>query len=124
MATHTNLAGTVPPAERSDGTFLTDRQFQRHAITEQFLTALEDVVWRYRSFSSQAEQAELTDLCAEAVTAEVAHQLAITRGALHWQCPLTHRPLAHGPVPPQAPDQVTTSRISPTTPAAASSMNG
>jgi hypothetical protein len=42
---------------------------------------------------------------------------------LHRQCPLTHRPLAHGPVPPHAPDQVMTSQISPTTPAAASSTN-
>ena len=57
-----------------------DRQFQRQAITEHFLTALEDVVWRYRALSGHPEHA---DLYAEVVTAEVAHQLAVARGALH-----------------------------------------
>jgi hypothetical protein len=57
-----------------------DRQFQRQAITEHFLTALEDVVWRYRAMSGHPEHA---DLYAEVVTAEVAHQLAVARGALH-----------------------------------------
>jgi hypothetical protein len=79
---------------------MTDRQLRRHAITEQFLTALEDVVWRYRAFSSQEE---LTDLCAEAVAAEVAHQLALTLGALHRHPPLT----------PRATDQAATSPNTP-----------
>ncbi|MDT7563602.1 MAG: hypothetical protein QOG76_2226 [Pseudonocardiales bacterium] len=57
----------------------TDRQFQRQAITEHLLTALEDVVWRYRALSGHPEHA---DLYAETVTAEVAHQLALARRAL------------------------------------------
>lgn len=57
----------------------TDRQFQRQAITEHFLTALEDVVWRYRALSRHVEHA---DLHAEVITAEVAHQLAVARRAL------------------------------------------
>jgi hypothetical protein len=57
----------------------TDRQFQRQAIAEHLLTALEDVVWRYRALSGHPEHA---DLYAETVTAEVAHQLAVARRAL------------------------------------------
>lgn len=57
-----------------------DQQFQRHEITEHFLTALEDVVWRYRVLSRDVEHA---DLHAEVITAEVAHQLAIAQSALH-----------------------------------------
>jgi len=56
-----------------------DRQFRRQAITEHFLTALEDVVWRYRALAGHPEHA---DLYAEVVTAEVAHQLEVTRQAL------------------------------------------
>lgn len=56
-----------------------DRRFQRQAITEHFLTALEDVVWRYRTLATHPEHA---DLHAEVVTAEVAHQLEVTRQAL------------------------------------------
>jgi hypothetical protein len=63
---------------RSDST--DDRQFQRQAITEHFLTALEDVVWRYRAMATKGEHA---DLYAEVVTAEVAHQLQVARTALH-----------------------------------------
>jgi hypothetical protein len=57
----------------------TDRQFERQAITEHLLSALEDVVWRYRALSGHPEHA---DLYAEVVTAEVAHQLAVARRAL------------------------------------------
>ncbi|HZZ51262.1 MAG TPA: hypothetical protein VFE65_30580 [Pseudonocardia sp.] len=59
---------------------LTTRDFQRQAITEHFLTALEDVVWRYRAMATHGEYAELY---AEVVTAEVAHQLEVARNALH-----------------------------------------
>ncbi|MDT7585436.1 MAG: hypothetical protein QOE32_2986 [Pseudonocardiales bacterium] len=57
----------------------TDRAVQRQAITEHFLTALEQVVWRYRAMEPPAQDA---DLYAEVVTAEVAHQLAVARSAL------------------------------------------
>lgn len=57
----------------------TDRQFQRQAITEHFLTALEDVVWRYRALSTHPEHSALH---AEVITAEVAHQLAVARESL------------------------------------------
>jgi hypothetical protein len=56
-----------------------ERQHQRHAITAHFLTALEDVVWRHRALAGHPEHA---DLHAELVTAEVAHQLEVTRQAL------------------------------------------
>jgi hypothetical protein len=70
---------TATPIEsRPEST--SDRQFQRQAITERFLTALEDVVWRYRAMATQGEHAELY---AEVVTAEVAHQLQVARSALH-----------------------------------------
>ncbi|WP_028936861.1 hypothetical protein [Pseudonocardia spinosispora] len=55
------------------------RQFQRQAITEHFLTALEDVVWRYRALSRGGEHADIT---AEVITAEVAHQLSVARSSL------------------------------------------
>ena len=57
----------------------TDRRSQRHAITEHLLTALEDVVHRYRTLALHAEHA---DLHAEVITAEVAHQLAVARSGL------------------------------------------
>jgi hypothetical protein len=57
-----------------------ERQFQRQAITEHFLTALEDVVWRYRALARHPEHAHLS---AEVITAEVAHQLEVTRQALN-----------------------------------------
>jgi hypothetical protein len=58
----------------------TDRRTQRHAITEHLLSALEDVVHRYRTLALHVEHA---DLHAEVITAEVAHQLALARNGLH-----------------------------------------
>jgi hypothetical protein len=57
----------------------TDREVQRHAITEHFLTALERVLWRYRAMEPPVQDA---DLYGWVVTAEVAHQLAVARSAL------------------------------------------
>lgn len=57
----------------------TDRGVRREEITEQLLTALEGVVWRYRALRPPTEDA---DLYAEVVTAEVAHQLEVARSAL------------------------------------------
>jgi hypothetical protein len=58
----------------------TDRAVQRQAITEHFLTALEQVVWRYRAIEPRVQDA---DLYGWVVTAEVAHQLAVARSSLH-----------------------------------------
>jgi hypothetical protein len=59
------------------------RAFQRKAITEHFLTALEDVVWRYRALDpTSTDRDDLTALTAEVVTAEVAHQLEVARSSL------------------------------------------
>lgn len=66
-------------------TLSAERPVQRQAITEHFLAALEDVVARYRALDPGSQQA---DLHAELLTAEVAHQLAVARGALHRRPPL------------------------------------
>jgi hypothetical protein len=72
---------TAPePRTTNEYSRLRDRDFQRQAIAEHFLTALEDVVWRYRAMATHGEYAELY---AEVVTAEVAHQLEVARSALH-----------------------------------------
>ena len=58
---------------------VSDRRTQRHAVTEHLLSALEDVVHRYRTLALHVEHA---DLHAEVITAEVAHQLAVARSGL------------------------------------------
>lgn len=58
---------------------VSDRRSQRHAVTEHLLSALEDVVHRYRTLALHVEHA---DLHAEVITAEVAHQLAVARSGL------------------------------------------
>jgi hypothetical protein len=60
------------------------RQNQRQEITEHFLDAVEDVVWRYRALKPPVERA---DLYADVVPAEVAQQLAVARSAL-CRCPM------------------------------------
>lgn len=67
----------TPVAVSTEG--VSARQFQRQAITEHFLTALEDVVWRYRALAGGGEHA---DISAEVITAEVAHQLSVARSSL------------------------------------------
>jgi hypothetical protein len=57
----------------------TGNRFQRHAITENLLSALEDLVHRYRTLALHTEHA---DLHAEVITAELAHQLAVARSGL------------------------------------------
>lgn len=61
------------------------RAGERHAITEHLLSALEDVVHRYRALALHVEHA---DLHAEVITAEVAHQLAVARNSLRRYPPL------------------------------------
>ncbi|HZD14307.1 MAG TPA: hypothetical protein VE196_04115 [Pseudonocardiaceae bacterium] len=64
---------------------------RRQAITERFLTVLEEIVHRYRPASARPELAEV---CADVITAEVAHHLGLTRAALHRSPPL----VAPGPI--------------------------
>jgi hypothetical protein len=73
----TSRTGTRAGGNQSGGT--RQCQCQRQAITEHFLTALEDVVWRYRALAGDAGHA---DIAPEAVTAEVAHHLAVARSSL------------------------------------------
>lgn len=72
-------------------TLSAERPVQRQAITEHFLAALEDVVARYRALDPAAPQAELY---AELLTAEVAHQLAVARSALHRRPAIRHEPVS------------------------------
>jgi len=62
------------------------RTGERHAITEHLLSALEDVVHRYRTLALHVEH---SDLHAEVITAEVAHQLAVARSGLRRYPPLS-----------------------------------
>ena len=63
------------------------RQLRRYAITEHFLTALENVVWRYRALQPDISRAEtVPEILAEALTGEVAHHLSWARASLH-RCP-------------------------------------
>lgn len=55
------------------------RECQRQAITEHFLTALEEVVWRYRRLAGGTAH---PDIAPETVTAEVAHHLWVARSSL------------------------------------------
>ncbi|WP_214405384.1 hypothetical protein [Pseudonocardia lacus] len=54
------------------------RSERRDAIGDRLLDALESIVARHRSLASS----EPTDLHAELIAAEVAHQLALTRSEL------------------------------------------
>ena len=69
-----------PDPNRPQVESLNARDLQRQRITEHLLTALEGVVWRYRTLATHGEHG---DLHAEVVTAEVAHQLEVARTALH-----------------------------------------
>jgi RPA family protein len=60
-----------------------DRATERLQITEHLLDALEQVVWRYRAMKPATDQPDqYADRYADVVTAEVAQQLAVARGAL------------------------------------------
>jgi hypothetical protein len=80
----TSALPSRPPVRAADGPSAdrqpTDRQAHRQAVTDHLLTALEDLVWRYRAQAGHPEHAELH---AEVLTAEVAFQLAVARRALH-----------------------------------------
>jgi hypothetical protein len=56
------------------------RDTVRRSIADQLLGALDDIVARHRALALHNEHVELH---AELIAAEVAHQLAVTRSALH-----------------------------------------
>jgi hypothetical protein len=56
------------------------RDTVRRSIADQLLGALDDLVARHRALALHNEHIELH---AELIAAEVAHQLAVTRSALH-----------------------------------------
>jgi hypothetical protein len=56
------------------------RDTVRRSIADELLGALDDLVTRHRALALHGEHIELH---AELIAAEVAHQLAITRSALH-----------------------------------------
>jgi len=56
------------------------RDSVRRSIVDQLLVALDQLVARHRALALHGEH---VDLHAELIAAEVAHQLAITRSALH-----------------------------------------
>ena len=56
------------------------RDSVRRSIADQLLVALDQLVTRHRALALHDEH---IDLHAELIAAEVAHQLAITRSALH-----------------------------------------
>ena len=61
------------------------RDAVRRSIADQLLEALDDLVARHRALALHDEHVELH---AELIAAEVAHQLAVTRSALHRYPPI------------------------------------
>lgn len=60
------------------------RDENRRRIADRLLTSLEDLVRRHRALALHGNQAgENIDLHAELIAAEMAHELAMARSALH-----------------------------------------
>ncbi|MHA6795784.1 hypothetical protein ACVGVM_20050 [Pseudonocardia bannensis] len=57
-----------------------DRDRIRQSIADRLLSSLDDLVQRHRALALHGEH---IGLHAELITAEVAHELAMTRSALH-----------------------------------------
>jgi hypothetical protein len=66
------------------------RESIRRSIADRLLTSLEDLVRRHRALGLHAaeESAQEAALHAELIAAEVAHELAVARSALHRHPPL------------------------------------
>ena len=66
------------------------RESVRHSIADRLLTSLEDLVRRHRALGPHTadESAQESALHAELIAAEVAHELAVARSALHRHPPL------------------------------------
>ncbi len=63
------------------------RESIRHSIADRLLTSLEDLVRRHRALGPHPGGSE-SALHAELIAAEVAHELAVARSALHRHPPL------------------------------------
>ena len=74
----------------------------RRSIADELLEALDKLVTRHRALALHDEHIELH---AELIAAEVAHQLAMARSALHRHPSLAPRGLGHEPFPP-GPDRL------------------
>jgi hypothetical protein len=66
------------------------RESIRRSISDRLLNSLEDLVRRHRALGRHAaeESAQESALHAELIAAEVAHELAVARSALHRHPPL------------------------------------
>lgn len=65
------------------------RESIRRTIADRMLDSLEDLVRRHRALALDEQPAgEQVDLHAELIAAEVAHELAVVRSALHQHPPL------------------------------------
>jgi hypothetical protein len=66
------------------------RDSVRRSIADRLLNSLEDLVRRHRALELHAadESAQASALHAELIAAEVAHELAVARSALHRHPPL------------------------------------
>lgn len=69
----------------SETTAAPTRDDARRGIADRLLTHLDDLVRRHRALALTTEH---VDLHAELIAAEVAHELAMTRSALHRHPPL------------------------------------
>jgi hypothetical protein len=64
------------------------RESIRRTIADRMLDSLEDLVRRHRALALDEPAGEQGDLHAELIAAEVAHELAVVRSALHRHPPL------------------------------------
>ncbi|MHA6618652.1 hypothetical protein [Pseudonocardia sp. DLS-67] len=66
------------------------RESVRHSIADRLLTSLENLVRRHRALGPHTaeESPQASVLHAELIAAEVAHELAVARSALHRHPPL------------------------------------
>ena len=75
------------------------RETLRRSIADQLLESLDQLVTRHRALALHDEHIELH---AELIAAEVAHQLAMTRSALHRHPPLRRAQGRTQALPPRA----------------------
>jgi hypothetical protein len=82
----TAAARPIPPDPAQEAPVSTPtRESIRRSIADRLLTSLEDLVQRHRALSLHTPDAALH---AELIAAEVAHELAVARSALHRHPPM------------------------------------
>jgi hypothetical protein len=75
------MSPTVPP---SPSVPASSREAARRNIADRLLDSLEELVRRHRALAlERSPDGERVDLHAELIAAEVAHELALARSALH-----------------------------------------